>query len=150
MSWKRELSRCARREFLRAGGLIAGAALLPPLRATASTPPRNVPRNRTVIVMRGGREGRWVDHELWNPYAIGGDHQNGAGLLYEPLAYYSAFADKSTIWLAESYKYCPDFKELTIKTRPGITWSDGKPFSAEDVAYTLSSLRDWAQGPVGH
>ena len=46
------------------------------------------------------------------------------------------------MWLAESYKYSPDFKELTIKTRSGIKWSDGKPFSAEDVAYTLTSLRD--------
>jgi len=89
-----------------------------------------------------GREGRWVDHELWNPYAIGSNHQSGPGIFYEPLAYYSAFADKEYLWLAESYTYTPDFKALTIKTRPGITWSDGVPFSAEDVAYTLNSLRD--------
>jgi len=63
-------------------------------------------------------------------------------MFYEPLAYYSAFADKEYLWLAESYAYSPDFKELTIKTRSGITWSDGVPFSAEDVAYTLNSLRD--------
>ena len=36
----------------------------------------------------------------------------------------------------------PDFKQLTIKTRPGINWSDGTPFSAEDVAYTFNTLRD--------
>ena len=59
-----------------------------------------------------------------------------------PYAYYSAFADKEYMWLAESYKYTADFKELTIKTRSGIKWSDGKPFSAEDVVYTLTSLRD--------
>jgi peptide/nickel transport system substrate-binding protein len=89
-----------------------------------------------------GREGRWIDHELWNPYAIGSNHQSGPGILYEPLAYYSAFADKEYLWLAESYTYSPDFKELTVKTRSGITWSDGVPFSAEDVAYTLNSLRE--------
>jgi peptide/nickel transport system substrate-binding protein len=89
-----------------------------------------------------GREGRWIDHELWNPYAIGSNHQSGPGIFYEPLAYYSAFADKEYLWLAESYTYSPDFKELTIKTRSGIAWSDGVPFSAEDVAYTLNSLRD--------
>ena len=76
------------------------------------------------------------------PYSIGSNHQNGPGILYEPLAYYSAFADKEHLWLAESYRYSPDFKELTIKTRSGIKWSDGAPFSAEDVAYTLTSLRD--------
>ena len=46
------------------------------------------------------------------------------------------------MWLAESYQYTPDFKQLTIKTRPGIKWSDGTPFSAEDVAYTFNTLRD--------
>ena len=79
---------------------------------------------------------------MWNPYAIGSNHQNGPNLIYEPLAYYSAFADKWYLWLAESYKFTPDFKELTIKTRSGIKWSDGTPFSAEDVAYTLNRLRD--------
>src|SRR5256886_15826747 len=44
--------------------------------------------------------------------------------------------------LAESYSFAPDFKHLMIKPRPGIAWSDGVPFSAEDVAYTLNSLRD--------
>ena len=63
-------------------------------------------------------------------------------IIYEPLAYYSAFADKMYMWLAESYEYTPDFKQLTIKTRQGIKWSDGAPFSAEDVAYTFNTLRD--------
>jgi len=102
-----------------------------------------VPRNRTLtLVWSGSREGRWIDYELWNPYAIGSNHQNGPGIFYEPLAYYSAFADKEYLWLAESYKYSPDFKELTIKTRSGIKWSDGTPFSADDVTYTLNSLKE--------
>ena len=46
------------------------------------------------------------------------------------------------MWLAESYEFTEDFKRLTIKTRSGIAWSDGTPFSAEDVAYTLNTLRD--------
>src|SRR5919198_1531330 len=131
----------SRREFLRAGIVAAGAAALLPVSAAAARP-RDVPRNRTLTLVWGGREGRWVDYELWNPYAIGANHQNGPGIFYEPLAYYSAFADKEYLWLAESYAYTPDFKELTIKTRSGIRWSDGVPFSAEDVAYTLNSLRD--------
>ena len=46
------------------------------------------------------------------------------------------------MWLAESYAYSPDYKELTVKTRSGINWSDGKPFSAEDVAYSLNTLNE--------
>ncbi len=103
---------------------------------------KEVPRNRTLKMMRGGVSGQHADYELWNPYAIGSNHQNGANIMYEPLAFYSAFADKETLWLAESYSYNEDNTELTIKTRQGVSWSDGEPFSAEDVAYTFTALKE--------
>src|SRR5262245_40713818 len=123
--------RLTRRTFLSAGMVLAGTAALWPLPAQAAKL-KEVPRNRTLTLVWTGREGRWIDHELWNPYAIGSNHQSGPGILYEPLAYYSAFADKEYLWLAERYTYSPDFTELTITTRAGVTWSDGVPFSAED------------------
>jgi len=129
-----------RRDLIKTGVLAGMAAVLPWQEARADLP--EVARNRTMVLSWGGREGRWVDWDLWNPYSIGSNHQNGANLIYEPLAYYSAFADKTYMWLAESYEFTPDLKRLTIKTRSGIDWSDGQPFSAEDVAYTLNSLRD--------
>ncbi|PYN87719.1 MAG: hypothetical protein DMD89_36575, partial [Candidatus Rokuibacteriota bacterium] len=97
---ERDRHRCfSRRDFIRTGTLAAGAlAAAPALIATtqpAAAQPRSVARNRTLtLVWTGSREGRWIDYELWNPYAIGSNHQNGPGILYEPLAYYSAFADK--------------------------------------------------------
>ena len=100
----------------------------------------DVPRNRTFRLMLGGREGQHIDYELWNPYAIGANHQTGPNIMYEPLAFYSAFADEEIMWLAESYSYNEDSTELTIVTRQGITWSDGQPFSAEDVAFTFNEL----------
>jgi len=131
----------SRRDLIKTTMLAGAAAGLP--WQTASAQPAAPPRNRTMIlVWSGSREGRWVDFDLWNPYSIGSNHQNGPNLIYEPLAYYSAFADKTYMWLAESYSFSPDFKQLTIKTRSGIKWSDGVPFSAEDVAYTLTALRD--------
>ena len=47
-----------------------------------------------ILIGINSRDGRWVDYELWNPYALGANHQNGPNMIYEPLAYYSAFADK--------------------------------------------------------
>jgi peptide/nickel transport system substrate-binding protein len=130
-----------RREVIKGGVAAAAAAMLPAGMAEAQM--ASIPRDRTMILIGiNSRDGRWVDYELWNPYAIGANHQNGPNLIYEPLAYYSAFADKMHMWLAESYEYTPDFKQLTIKTRQGIKWSDGAPFSAEDVAFTFNSLRD--------
>jgi peptide/nickel transport system substrate-binding protein len=129
-----------RRDLIKAGIFAGVSAVLPWDSARADLP--QVARNRTVVLVWGGREGRWVDWDLWNPYSVGSNHQNGPNLVYEPLAYYSAFADKTYMWLAESHEFTPDFKRLTIKTRPGIAWSDGAPFGAEDVAYTLNALRD--------
>jgi peptide/nickel transport system substrate-binding protein len=130
-----------RRGVIKAGLATGAAGMLPG--GIADAQPAEVPRNRTLVLIKnGGRDGRWVDYDLWNPYSIGANHQNGPNLIYEPLAYYSAFADKLYMWLAESYQYTPDFKQLTIKTRSGITWSDGVPFSADDVAYTFNTLRD--------
>ena len=129
-----------RRDVMKSGLAVVAASVLPAGRAAAQPAPA---RNRTMSLMKnGGRDGRWVDAELWNCYAIGSNHQNGGNLIYEPLAYYSAFADKMHMWLAESFQYTPDFRRLTIKTRAGIKWSDGTAFSAEDVAYTMNTLRD--------
>jgi peptide/nickel transport system substrate-binding protein len=88
--------------------------------------------------MWAGKDGKYTDAELWNPFAPDANHQNGPGLFHEPLFYYSGFANKEIPWLAESYEYSPDFKTLTIKTRSGINWSDGEPFSAKDVAFTIT------------
>jgi peptide/nickel transport system substrate-binding protein len=134
-------SHAGRRDVIKGGVAVAAAAMLPAGVAEAQL--ADVPRNKTMTLIGiNSRDGRWVDYELWNPYAIGSNHQNGPNLIYEPLAYYSAFADKWYMWLAESYQFTSDFKQLTIKTRSGIKWSDGTPFSAEDVAFTMNSLRD--------
>ena len=128
------------RRFCRALSLPAG--LLAVAQAIAAGEIKDVPRNRTLVTVRGGTDGKHTEHELWSPYVIGSNPQLGGNIIYEPLAFYSAFADKTIMWLAESYKYSPDYKELTVKTRSGITWSDGKPFSAEDVAYSLNTLNE--------
>ena len=96
----------------------------------------------TLTLFHGGSLGRFIDHELWNPYSIGANHQQGPNLIFEPLAFYSAFADEEIMWLAESYSYNDDFTELTISCREGITWSDGEDFDCEDVVYTLNALKD--------
>src|SRR5579859_5145332 len=121
-----------------------------PAAAAAQAQPAPVPRNKQLILMWAGQQGKYIDAELWNPFAPDANHQNGPGILYEPLFFYSAFANKEIPWLAESYAYNADYTQLTIKTRSGIMWSDGQPFSAKDVAFTITeSARQGAKIKFG-
>ena len=44
--------------------------------------------------------------------------------------------------LAESWKVSQDSKQITFKLRHGVRFSDGTPFAAEDVAFTVRRLMD--------
>lgn len=102
----------------------------------------DVSRDKTLILMFGGDGSQFTDTGLGNPYAAGASHQMGSAALWEPLYFYSAFADEEIPWLATGYEYNEDYTELTITLRDGVKWSDGMPFSAKDVAFTLHMLRD--------
>ena len=52
--------------------------------------------------------------------------------------------------LAQSWKISKDGKQITFKLRAGVSFSDGTPFSADDVAYTVKQLMDPAlHSPTG-
>ncbi|MGC2447113.1 MAG: ABC transporter substrate-binding protein [Candidatus Sulfotelmatobacter sp.] len=44
--------------------------------------------------------------------------------------------------LAQSWKVSKDARQIYFKIRSGVLFSDGTPFSAEDVAYTVQQLMD--------
>ncbi len=98
-----------------------------------------VPRNRTMVVADMSPYG---PPEMWSPYNLGGTHQQGVAFFHEPLVYADMLDGHQYPWLAESWEYNDDATELVYHLRDGVTWSDGEPFTAEDVAYTLNTLRD--------
>ncbi|HUQ02944.1 MAG TPA: ABC transporter substrate-binding protein [Kofleriaceae bacterium] len=64
--------------------------------------------------------------------------------VYEPLEIYNAMTGQFTPWLATEHAWSDDLLKLTFTIRAGVRWSDGAPFSADDVAFTFSLLRDHA------
>lgn len=45
-------------------------------------------------------------------------------------------------WLAQSWTTSPDGLTFTLTLREGLQWSDGTPFTAADVAFTVQAIRD--------
>ncbi len=44
--------------------------------------------------------------------------------------------------LASSWTISPDGKSYTFTLRPGVTWQDGTPFTAQDVLFTLQLIQN--------
>jgi len=49
---------------------------------------------------------------------------------------------------AESWETSADGKTWTFKLRPGAKWSDGKPITADDAAWTINTTLKFAAGPA--
>jgi peptide/nickel transport system substrate-binding protein len=78
----------------------------------------------------------------FNPYAPSGSSAPGTqSCLYQSLYYFNAATGVQTPLLATGYKWSANNLSLTVTTRSGVTWSDGKPFSAADVAFTFNYLK---------
>jgi peptide/nickel transport system substrate-binding protein len=44
--------------------------------------------------------------------------------------------------LAESWDLSPDYKQITLHLRKGVTWHSGRDFTSDDVTYTIQRLTD--------
>ncbi|MCB9423095.1 MAG: ABC transporter substrate-binding protein [Ardenticatenaceae bacterium] len=64
--------------------------------------------------------------------------------IYEPLMILNSMTSELEPWLAESFEFSDDGLTLTFNLREGVLWSDGEPFTAEDVVYTFEVVRDVA------
>ena len=71
-------------------------------------------------------------------------------IVYEYLFYNNLQTGEFIPWLGESFQYNDDYTSLSVKLRDGVTWNDGQPFTADDVAFTYDLLRSnpgmvWAE-----
>src|SRR5215472_1156280 len=60
------------------------------------------------------------------------------GLIYDNLMDYGQLNYAGTPRLATSWSHSPDGLTWTYHIRQGVKWSDGKPLTAADVAYTIN------------
>ncbi len=71
------------------------------------------------------------------------------GMVFETLLYINQLNNKITPWLASSYSFSSDAKTVTFNIRQGVKWSDGQPFSADDVVFTLNDIKQYSDADLG-
>ncbi len=67
--------------------------------------------------------------------------QGSQGLIYEPLFYFNTVGPQVDPLLGLNYAWSNGNKVLTVNLRHNVRWTDGKPFTAQDVAFTFNYLK---------
>ncbi|MBO0694143.1 MAG: hypothetical protein J2P58_14660, partial [Acidimicrobiaceae bacterium] len=96
------------------------------------------PRNETVVVDQV-QQTTW---DSWNYFIPNGsNYYNGFGQVCTEFLWYLNVATGKTVpWLATGYEYNSDFTRFTMHLNPKAHWSDGKPFTSKDVAFSIDML----------
>jgi peptide/nickel transport system substrate-binding protein len=123
---------------------LLGAACVPPQNDTRSP----TPGGSGALVAQRGAGGDlkilyWQPPSTLNPHlATGPKDGDAARLVLEPLASLGKDGQPIANGLAAEIPtianggIARDFTSVIWKLRPGVRWSDGSPFSADDVAFT--------------
>ena len=120
-------------------GAIAGTAF-----AAAASAERGSDGNVSIIY--------WQAPSILNPFLSGGTKDvESASIIVEPLARYNEKGELVP-WLVdeiptvENGGVSEDLTSITWNITPGILWSDGTPFTANDVKFTADYCMDPAGG----
>jgi peptide/nickel transport system substrate-binding protein len=102
------------------------AGKLPPVEQRLPADPLVVP-----VVERTGQYGG-----VWRRAFLGpADYNNYVRVVYDALVRFSPDGAKIEPKIAAGWESSPDFKLWTIKLRKGARWSDGAPFTADDIVF---------------
>lgn len=77
----------------------------------------------------------------FNPYGI--INSLGGNQIFETLYVINPIEGKNIPWLATGFQWSNGARTLTFTIRQGVKWNDGRPFSAQDVAFTFNLLKKY-------
>ena len=95
---------------------------------------------RGVLVVSQEQQASWVRN--FNPLttATAARWPTLAGI-YEPLFVFNSIRAEYVPWLGVAREWREDNLVLRVTARDSVLWSDGRPFTARDVAFTFELLR---------
>ncbi len=69
-----------------------------------------------------------------------GDHNNYTRAVYDALVRYAPDGSQIVPHIAAGWESNADFTEWIIRLRPGAKWSDGQPFTADDILFWYNDI----------
>ncbi|MGL4268719.1 MAG: ABC transporter substrate-binding protein, partial [Plesiomonas sp.] len=77
----------------------------------------------------------------FNPY-LNTALRTTTDFIYEPLVVFNEMKGNEPVFrLATGFSMAPDLKSITFDIRDGVKWSDGQPFTADDVVFSFEMVK---------
>jgi peptide/nickel transport system substrate-binding protein len=118
-------------------GVGGGAALAGRSKASAPAASSDVLRIGTINYIDSLNPFNYIEAQAYNAMVM----------IYPQLVQYGPGLKISGDW-ATSWKTSKDGKDWTFKLRPNAKWSDGKPMTAADAAWTINTTVKYGKGPT--
>lgn len=99
---------------------------------------------------------QWQAPTSLSPHVVGGSKDYLGSLpVMEPLMHYGVEAELvanliTEVPSKENGGLNDDLTQVTFRLLPDVTWSDGEPFTANDVAFTVDWVKNPDNGAVSH
>ncbi len=106
-----------------------------------------VPREPGVVVVAQEQQATWIRN--FNPLVPTSARWPTSAGVYEPLYIFNQATGEWVPWLATDSSWSEDATELSFEIRQGVRWSDGQPFSAQDVAFTFNMMKSVPGADLG-
>lgn len=124
------------------GALLAMLAILPAAGTEPAAAQGDEKRTLRIAIPK--------DYSNLSVYTAGAsDADPFVGLIYDTL-FSTPYVDQPQPLLATSAEQSLRSRSWVVKLRAGVTWHDGRPFSADDVVFTYGLYRDGAPNRWTH
>lgn len=108
------------------------------------------PREQTLLV----DQAVFTVFDSFNPFIPNGEQYNGGlgQVCREYLWYFNMATGETISWLGTKWEYSDDSKTFTVHLNENAHWNDGKPFTSQDVVFTINLIKQNKQllggGPI--
>src|SRR5579863_9369480 len=122
---------------------VAACSSSSPSSSSGTTPASNTKLGPPLVIVDNTGQ---VFAQTFNPYVSTslGVEDNMQTMTYEPLLEFNIMQPTAAPipWLATKYAWSNGGKTLTFTIRKGVKFSDGKPMTAADVAFSFNLLKN--------